>query len=199
MSKDPSQVIRTLQGHEAVLQAELEEINQDIHILGQLNNRYHANGVPFDSNLHHLEALRQEKTVILHELSHQIAKLHNSVQQSIQLASAVAASNQHVSSYSAPAQSVVYAHGPPQYSVHGSPYHGHHQGPVNSFAHSHISHHSSYCPHGHHINALRNASTSACQHVLPSPGGVIQLNGPGGMAVTTNSSILVHSPRRVFN
>eukprot|EP00164_Ancoracysta_twista_P023993 GFYU01045209.1.p1 GENE.GFYU01045209.1~~GFYU01045209.1.p1 ORF type:complete len:222 (+),score=8.58 GFYU01045209.1:632-1297(+) len=221
MSKDPHQVIRTLQAHQAVLQAELQEINTDIHLMGQLNNRYHANGVPFDTNLYHLDALRQEKEVILHELSHQINNLYGSLQQSMQLADAVAHTNNHSSSHVHQSllsnnHNSLQHHQHTSGHFHTNPHHqsvvsvqrSHNGGSFINHSNNHNINHShhggghshSYCPYGSSIhNSIHNANRSASMMHPPAPGGVTQLNGPGGMAVTTNSSILVHSPRRVFN
>jgi hypothetical protein len=220
MSKNPNQVIRTLQAHQSVLQAELQEINTDIQLMGQLNNRYHANGVPFDTNLYHLDALRQEKEVILHELSHQISGLYASLQQSMQLTDAVAhTSSAHHHNGAPHHQSFInhinlsghhHPHGSVMMRNSGIQYHhssvggvNHHHINTSAMNHSHSvahGHNHSYCPYGSGAhNSVINANRSAHLMQAPAPGGVTQLNGPGGMAVTTNSSILVHSPRRVFN
>lgn len=84
-----TQIVATLQGHELVLQSELNEINNDIVLLQQMNNRYSVQcGISsFQLALSHLVNLRAEKERLLVQVTSQLRVMQDHVASSTALVS----------------------------------------------------------------------------------------------------------------
>ena len=163
-------VVANLQAHQLVLTKELNEINNDLIALQQMGYRYEAQcGISFRPAVDHLVVLRAQKEQLLSQVNAQLAMVHDSVASSTHLVNqmnALASGNSN--------------------NYDGS---------------SHIP--QTLAPSAFQLRSPA-AKTSSAVHVtsadivsssLYGP-EVVHIQGPSGLVVSMNSTILAHSPQR---
>ena len=166
-------ILANLQGHQCVLQRELEEINSDLVQLQQMASRYTVqNGISFSPAIEQLTGLRIEKESLLAQVGTQLASMQATMSTSNQLVSAL----QH--------QPVVA----PSLII-----------PATASPSRGTRWNNSAVPMGVASPSIANSMTrSQLDASLAGgvPNGVVHLSAPGGLMVTTNSTILSNSPAR---
>jgi hypothetical protein len=166
-----NQLVSNLQGHELVLQSEINEIQADLQVLSRMHGRYSSQcGISFAPAMDHLTGLMREKERQLTQVTAQLRSIQDQVATSSALISQLSFSphlhGQSTLSMSSPTRQPLTGHEVSR-AVAGAP------------------------------QTLLESATSAPANVSQSPGGEsFQWLAPNGMIVTTNSAILGHSPQR---
>ena len=167
-------VVANLQAHQLVLTKELNEINNDLIALQQMGYRYEAQcGISFRPAVDHLVVLRAQKEQLLSQVNAQLAMVHDSVASSTHLvnqmnALASGSSNNYDGSTHIPATLA-----PSAFQLR-----------------SPAAKSSSGVSSAVHVTSADIVSSS-----LYGP-EVVHIQGPSGLVVSTNSTILAHSPQR---
>ncbi len=184
-------IISNLQAHQLVLTKELTEINHDLVALQQMGLRYGVQcGISFGPAVDHLVVLRAQKEVLLSQVQAQLALVQDSLASSTQLM-------HHMNTYGAaagvsPARGVVPAvvASPSRIAVPSA------AGPFAVTA--------SLPPNAVQLRHPAGAQAASAVHVTNADLVSSSLYGPStvhiqatnGLLVSTNSSILAHSPQR---
>jgi hypothetical protein len=188
-------IVSNLQAHQLVLTKELTEINHDLVALQQMGFRYETQcGISFRPAVDHLVVLRAQKEGLLAQVNSQLALVQDSVASSTQLVNQMnlyggGGGGGGGSSVSVPA---IFT-SPSKISFPSA------AGPIAVTA--------SLPPSAVQLRPLASAAASAAVHVthadivsssLYGP-SVVHIQGTNGLLVSTNSSILAHSPMRERN
>lgn len=183
-------IISNLQGHQAVLLRELEEIHADLGALHALALRYARDGVSVEAAMDQLHLLRSEKEQLLARVGSQIESIQASIASSTQLV--------HQLSLPTPAPTLASAGllaspaRPTSAGLNGSAL-----GSVSAVGRP--SAQSSAYLNGQSRTGVRQQHSShptVTASAAPSTPGLVTFNCVNGLVVTTNSSILANSPQR---
>jgi hypothetical protein len=168
-------IVTNLQAHQLVLTKELTEINSDLVALQQMGLRYEVQcGISFRPALDHLIVLRAQKESLLSQVNAQLAQVQDSVASSTHLIHQMNSMGMAgLSSAISPAKPIA-----PMPSVTATV-------PPNLVQ---------LRPHG----ASSAVHVTSADIVSPSLYGpqMVHIQAPSGLLVSTNSSILAHSPNR---
>ena len=173
-------VIGTLQGHQLVLSRELEEITADLVVLQGMSSRYLQSDITFTQGLDSLTRLRNEKEQQLSNVIRQIQSMEQSLQQSNALVNDLQRMGNVTQQSAVPlGRGLGAANATQSQSTATYQY----VTPANT----------DRAPTGppparpHYSTMLPGTSTQA---------PMVTLAAPSGLLVSTNSSILTHSPHR---
>lgn len=159
-------ILANLQGHQIVLQRELEEINSDLVQLQQMGARYTLqNGISFSPAVEQLMILRAEKETLLQQVTLQLTSMQSTIASSSQLVTQL--QHQPFVAPPPPPPATVATTSPSRTTRWG--------GSRSAFA---------------SVDAPLSAFAGGV------PNGMVHLTAPGGLMVTTNSTILSNSPAR---
>ena len=170
-------IVANLQAHQLVLTKELNEINNDLVALQQMGFRYEVQcGISFRPAVDHLVVLRAQKEQLLSQVNSQLAMVQDSVASSTQLVNQM---NAMASSFTSAVPKGLL---PSQQYIASTP-------APSTFQ----------LPH-----PARSPVASSAVHVTNADivssslygSEVVHIQGPSGLIVSTNSSILAHSPQR---
>jgi hypothetical protein len=171
-------IVANLQAHQLVLTKELTEINNDLVALQQMGFRYEAQcGISFRPAVDHLVVLRAQKEGLLSQVNAQLGLVQDSLASSTQLVNQMNSTSFVGAAAAASPQKLSY----PSFSVTASlPPSAVQLRPVSGTAAS---------------SAVHVTSADIVSSTLYGP-QVVHIQGPSGLLVSTNSTILAHSPQR---
>ena len=201
---DMSTIIANLQGHQVVLTREIEEVSSDLTILQQMGSRYQSQtSVSLDTALHHLLLLKAEKEQLLFQVHAQLSSMQSAFTTSsklvTELSSGGAGTPQLLQKQHPILSSVHPAHHPTTNGLGTGNYHNSANYPVSSPQRPFHTTTTAAVPLQYRSGVERGGfgNYSHIVHpILQASPDVVHLTGPGGLLVTTNSTILTHSPSR---
>jgi hypothetical protein len=207
-------ILQTLQAHQLVLQRELVEISADLEELQTMSSRYFQSQISFQHALEQLSRLRNDKEIQLGQVTKQIENMEASLQASALLVNELqrptggnSAFSNHYGGNSFNSQSAGQGFGSGGYTntsnfAGGGTQAGTGIGLGFGGTHSHSHNQGSPSVQMSVLGSNQRPTISTVTTDATTFGGhrpvvpLVTLANPQGLVVTTNSTILTHSPQR---